>query len=273
MADTNTSSGVNDSYATTQTIDFIDGLKTKLADANSILSQKQMKLTNANSTKATLSDQFSSAQASAALAKGSLDEAEKAQKQIDIIATFFSQRMKVTSQMVVTATNTAVKMYEATEFVGKRGLDRIEDILSTVLEYNKKDTNPSTQWTNPFISSVQVASAKGQTALLASAKATKDAFKTLVSTLQIDSRTKNYYQQCQDYQKMMVKLVNRLSSEYVLLKVKADNLNQKLEEVESRLSLLNREVQTASFIAAQLQAEFTAAQKGASYTGSAVAAV
>lgn len=272
MADTNNTGSINDAYATSQTIDFIDNLKTKLADAKSNLSQKQMKLNNATATKNTLSNQYTSSQAAATLAQSSLEEAEKAQKQIDIISGFFAKRMQITSEMVQTATVTAIKMYEATEFVGKRGLDRIEDILNIVIEYNKKDTNPSTQWTNPFISSVQVASAKGQTALNTSTKATKDAFMTLVSTLQIDSRTKSYYQQCQSYQSMMINLISRLSSEYILLKVKADNINQKLEEVELKLSLLETETQKASFAVAQLQAEFTAAQKGASYTGSAVAA-
>lgn len=272
MATTNNTSAINDAYATTQTINFIEALKTSLAAAKNVFNQKEMKYKNANASKDALSDQFSSVQTAVTMAKSSLEEAEKAQAQIGIITDFFNERSLVTSKMVETAKATATKMYEATEFVGTQGLERIDDILNSVVDYNKKETDNQYQWTHPFVNAVQVASAKGQTALNAAVKATKDSFKTLESALQIDFRTRSYYQQCLNYQKMLANLVERLTSEYVLLKIKADGVQQKLQEVELSLSLLNAEVQAASFEVAQLQAEFTAAQKGASYTGSSASA-
>ncbi len=262
--------GPNDAYATTQTINFIEQLKTALASAKNVLSQKQMKYNNANANKTALNDQYTNAQTSTTLAQNSLEEAEKAQQQINIITGFFNERTLVTSQMAETAKATATKMYEATEFVGTQGLERVNDILNTVLAYNKEETNPQYQWTSPFLTAAQMASAKGEAALNAAVKATKDSFTTLVSTLQIDFRTRSYYQQCLSYQKMMAKLVERLTSEYVLLKVKTDTLGQKLYQAEVSLAILSEELQSASFDVAQLEAEFTAAQKGASYTGSSV---
>ncbi len=264
---TSTPSMPNDASATAQTINFIEGLKVALASAQNTLNQKQAKLTNAQASKTTLSDQFLTAQTATAMAQNNLVEAEKAQEQINIITEFFNQRIAVTSQMVATATSTSTNMYEATEFIGKEGMDRVDSILKIVLAYNKTDTNTTTQWTHPFIQKVQVANAKAETALKAAIKATEESFKTLVSSLQIDFRTKNYYQQAVAYQKMMASLIERLTSEYVLLKVNEDRVDQLLHEAELNLALLNSEVQTASFTVAQLQAEFTAAQKGASYTG------
>jgi len=269
MATTTIPSGPNDAYATTQTINFIEQLKTALADAKNVLNQKQMKYNNASTNKNALSDQYTSASSSTTLAKSSLEEAEKAQQQIDIITDFFKERTDVTSQMAETAKTTATKMYEATEFIGEQGLERIDDILNIVIAYNKKETSPQYQWTHPFMSAAQTASAKGHHALKAAVKATKDSFTTLVSTLQIDFRTRSYYHQCQSYQKMMAQLVERLTAEYVLLKLKTDNIEQKLNQAEVSLTIMNSELQAASFDVAQLQAEFTAAQKGASYTGSA----
>lgn len=267
MATTNIPSGPNDAYATTQTINFIEQLQAALATAKNTLSQKQMKYDNANATKNALSDQYTDASSAVTLAQNSLQEAEKAQQQIDIITDFFKERTLVTSKMAETAKATATKMYEATEFIGTQGLERIDDILNLALDYNKKETNPNYQWTHPFLSAAQTASAKGHNALNAAVKATKDSFTTLVSTLQIDFRTRSYFQQCQSYQKMMSKLVSRLTSEYVLLKVKADNISQKLNQAEINLTIMNSELQSASFDVAQLQAEYNAAQKGASYTG------
>ncbi|MEL6864434.1 MAG: hypothetical protein AAFP19_08450 [Bacteroidota bacterium] len=269
---TTTTSAPNDSYATTQTINFIEQLQTDLTNAQSVLSQKTAKINNVNAQQTTLSQQYSSAQAAVALAQNNLTEAENTQTQITTITEFFNQRQIVTGTMVSTAQTTATKMYEATVFLGTQGLDRVDDILSTVLAYNKTDTDTTTQWTHPFISAVQLSSAKGQTALNAAATATKDAFTTLVSTLQIDYRTQQYYQQCLNYQKMMAQLISRLTTEYILLKAKADGINQQLQQVLMNQSLLNSEVQAASFNVAQLQAEFTAAQKGASYLGTAAAA-
>ncbi|MEM8906744.1 MAG: hypothetical protein AAGD05_02760 [Bacteroidota bacterium] len=266
----NTTSAPNDANATSQTIGFIEQQKKALADAKAELSQKQMKLNNATSKQAALSDQYSSAQSAAKMALTNLEEAEKAQLQVQTLTEFFSQRQAVTSQMVDTATVTATKMYEATEFVGQQGVQRVDKILNTVVAYNKTDPDLTTQWTNTFISAVQLASAKGQAALNASVTATKDAFTTLVTTLQIDYRTKSYYQKCQTYQKMIGDLIERLTAEYVMLKVKSDSLSQQLQQVEMSLALLSTDVQSASFKVAQLQAEYTAAQKGASYTGSAI---
>ncbi|MEO1513389.1 MAG: hypothetical protein AAFV95_00195 [Bacteroidota bacterium] len=257
----------NDANATTQTIDFIENLKVALDDAKNTLATRQARLKNATASKDSLSEQFLSTQTAATLAKNNLEEAEKAQQQINIISDFFAERVGVTSQMVGVATYTATTMYEATEFMGKEGLERIDNILNLVLEYNKTDKNADTQWTPSFITTVQASSAKARTALNAAVKATEDSFTTLVSSLQIDYRTKDYYQRCLSYQKMMASLVERLTSEYVLLQIRSDQVDQQLQEVEMNLTTLNAAVDESSFEVAQLQAEYTAAQKGASYTG------
>lgn len=272
---TTTNSTVNapdDANATSQTIGFIQTLKKSLSDAKAVFNQKQMQLTSANTKQAALNSEYAAAQSSTKMALDNLTEAEKAQLQIQTLTDFFERRQIVTGQMVDTATTTATKMYESTELMGTQGLERVDGILDTVLAYNKQDTDTTTQWTNSFIAAVQLSSAKGQAALGASVTATKDSFTTLVSTLQIDYRTKSYYQQCQTYQKMIGELIERLTSEYIMLKIKADNLSQQLDQINMKLALLNGDVQAASFDVAQLQAEYTAAQKGASYTGSAVAA-
>lgn len=269
---TATTTTPNDANATADTISFIESLQGQLTTANTNLSQKQQKLTNAKALKSTLNDQYSTALASANMASKNLSEAEKAQTQIDTITEFFEDRTTVVATMVDTATTTAEKMYEATQFIGTYGLERVDEILSAALSYNKADTaDPTSQWTNTFLTAVQGSSAKGQTALNAAVKATKSSFTTLVSSLLIQSRTLNYYNQCQTYQKNMADLVVRLSNEYILLQGRAEAINQKLQTATANVALLTAEVATASFTAAQLQAEYTAAQKGASYIASAAA--
>lgn len=262
----------NDSNATAATIAFIDNLQKRLAHANTLLSQKQQKLTNAQANEGSLADQYSAALDAANRASKNLVEAEKAQVQLDTISDFFENRAKVVSNMVDTAMETAEKMYEATHFIGIYGLDRVESILNKAQAYNKADTaDPTTQWTNTFLSSVQSSTAKGQTALNAGVKGTKAAFTTLVSSLLIKSRTTNYYQQCQKYQKMMANLVTRLSNEYILLNGRSEAIKQGLDTAKANVKLLSAELATAQFNAAQLQAEYNAAQKGASYVAAAAA--
>lgn len=263
---TSSKSAPSDAYATSQTLSFIQGLYTNLQKAKSNLTQKKVRYENLKHQQNNLGEEFTQLRTFTSNAKKNLDEAKKALVQVQVIKDFFYTRKQTTSQLVSSAQSMLLNIYEATEFVGQEGAERVENILSLAKGYNAKDTDPSTRWTEIFIQSVQTSQAKGQAALEASIKASQEAMLALSSNQAIDYRTQQYYNEFSSFEAQLSQIVGRLEKEYSILNRQMNKISIEKRALEAQLLVLNSELQVLEFEVAQYQAEYNAAQQGADYS-------
>lgn len=247
---------------------YIEGLRVRFTQAQNLLKRQQQKFDLAKRTAATLTEQHAAVLAATTLAKKNLTDAKESQLQIDSLTSYFQARSAVSENLLAAATKTAEMMYEASHFIGNHGLGRIDKILKQTDSYtNKVNADPDLQWTSTFVDALQASRDQGKIALNTTIKATKNAFTTLISSSQINDRTQAYYRQCLAYQKEIISLTERLNKEYLLLESKTEALGHQLELAKANVSLLEKEVNITSFNLDQFQAEYYAAEEGASYLG------
>lgn len=256
----------SDAYAASQTLGFIQGLYVKLQTAQSDLTQKKVRYGNLKHQQKALGEEFTQLRTFSSNAQKNLDEAKKALLQVQSIKDFFFTRKKTTADLVSSAQSMLLNIYEATEFVGQEGAERIEKILGLAKGYNSSDKDVNTRYTEIFIQAVQTSQSKGQAALDASIKATQEAMLALSSNQAIDYRTQQYYNEFTSFESQLRQIVDRLEKEYSILSRQMDKILVEKTALETQMAVLNSELQTFEFEVAQYQAEYNAAQQGAEYS-------
>lgn len=256
----------SDAYAASQTLGFIQGLYVKLQTAQSDLTQKKVRYGNLKHQQKALGEEFTQLRTFSSNAQKNLDEAKKALLQVQSIKDFFFTRKKTTADLVSSAQSMLLNIYEATEFVGQEGAERIEKILALAKGYNSSDKDVNTRYTEIFIQAVQTSQSKGQAALDASIKATQEAMLALSSNQAIDYRTQQYYNEFTSFESQLRQIVDRLEKEYSILSRQMDKILVEKTALENQMAVLNSELQTFEFEVAQYQAEYNAAQQGAEYS-------
>lgn len=259
-------SSPSDAYATSQTLTYIQGLYAKLEGAKSNLTKKRVRYGNLKHQQTAMGEEFTQLRTFSSNAKKNLDEAGKALIQVQTIKDFFFTRKQTTTELVNNAQAMLLNIYEATEFVGQEGAERIEQILSLAKGYNSSDKDPSTRYTEIFIQAVQTSQAKGQAALEASIKATQEAMLALSSNQAIDYRTQQYYNEFTSFESQLRQIVDRLEKEFSILNRQMNKIAVEKKALEAQMQVLNAELQAFEFEVAQYQAEYNAAQQGADYS-------
>lgn len=259
-------SQADNSYATSQAVQYIRNLQASLQRTNSRLDKVQASYTLAASRQSNTNTEFQEATSEEAQARTNLAEAMDARTKLETVTDFFKTRQMVTTEMIGYAKQMAQSMFDAMQYLGREGVQRVEDIMTAVDDFNKKTDNTASQWTPLFIDKVRAASSKGSVALKAAYTAVNAAFEAYVSNLKINYRAQQYFLQFRNLSAELSKIIDRLSREHTLARTKLTVLTGQKLAVDRQVEQLSDSLQDLQFEAAQLQAEYTAAQQGASYS-------
>lgn len=265
MATTNTD--INQSFDTQETVNYIRALYNQYLSSQQQLNKYQASLTNLQTQKKAIGEEYVKANADKTIAEANLTNAQVAYSKVGAIADFFNSRIATTQLMVENSYNMAIQAFEATEFVNKMALERVETINTLVNSLNNNgSTDSSQQWSDIFTAAISAASAQGVTAFNAGTQAVISTFAAYVSNQQINARTVNYYKQFAAYEKQLNDIIARLNTELDVINKRYQTLKSKNAALEIQVNEMSKKVQDWEFNVAQNLDEFNAAQQGASYT-------
>lgn len=263
MANTSTTGKATESFGTPSTLNYIRKLHEKWVNAQQQLTKYQTNLDNLQNQKENIGNEFTRIRKAKAEAEKNLKEANTALAKIQTVVNFFRSRLEITQSMVDHAYSMALNIFEATEFVNKKGQERVEEIKTLVNEFNKVEQEDSSQqWSDIFSSSISDAGAQGVAAFTAGTKAVNAAFTAYISNQQINVRTQNYLNQFLNFETQLRNIITRLGRELALINRRFIILLSKNAAVNLQVNEMNAKVQEYEFLVAQYHAEFNAAQQG-----------
>ena len=269
MADSNNKNGTSsgtEAYATTETIHYIRRLHRQWMEAQTQLTKYQTSLSNLQNQKKNIGEEFTRIRKTKADAESNLKDAKTALEKVILVVEFFESRVDTTKTMLAQGYNMALKMFEATEFVNKEGMKRVEEIQELVTGFNKKESSDtSQQWSDSLTSSITTANAQSVAAFKAGSAAVIESFKAYVSNQQINARTQYYLQKFTIYERWLRNIITRLGKELALVNRRYIVLLSNNTAIDLQVDSINQKVQELEFDVAKYHAEFNAAQQGAEY--------
>lgn len=269
MANSNSTGGQTptDAFATPETLRYIHGLHDKLVTAQGELRSTNTLLSNILNQQTNLNTELKSIKAEQEDVKNSIDQANSALANVELIIQFFSDRVETTTNMVQTAQNMVNDIYAATNYLNNTGMERIEKVQELVTGFNSKSTTPlDEKWTSPFATSISDAQAYAASAFTAAKKATKAAFEAYVDNLQVATRSQNYLTQFSIFQKELENFISRKKNEKALVDKRELYVNTEKSALDKRVTNAQKLQQAQELMVNQYQQEFNAAQLSAEYT-------
>lgn len=255
-----------DKFSTPETLNYIHQLYHNWQNTKSQYEQVQKNHSVLKVEKQNIGEEYTRIRVAKAEAKDNLKSAEEALNKVEKIVRFFKSRKSTTGEMVSFAGNMAQKIFEATEFINKEALERVEEIKEKVTAFDKKDDPKNgEQWSELFTTKIIDSDKLGQAAFTAGVTAVKAAFNAYVSNQQIHSRTINYLQKFTSFESELRGIITRLGQEQALINRRYIILEGKNEAIDSQMADLSIRLQNLEFETVQAHAEYNAAQQGAEY--------
>ena len=256
------SSQPDDAYATSDTTAFIRALYAKYVEAKLRLVELEAVLTSSKDQMMYLSEEYQRVTADEKMLKAQLEQARLAGEKVRSLLVFFTKEVENTAQLVKHAHAAAQAMFTSLYQLNGKALGRVEKIKSLVLEATAEEAS---SWTATFVNSITETEAKGVAAFKAGAEATQETFKAYLSNQEIYARLLDYLKRFKQLEAELESVVTSKQHELSLLDQKCHALRDEMTNTEAEVSRLTQKVEAQTFMVAQLQAEYNAAQQGSEY--------